>query len=640
MNCQLLQLGPHKTSVERQQSQLRIFATTDLHVHLIPYDYFRDRPSQRVGLTQTAGLLREMRAEVANSVLLDNGDFLQGNPLSDVIAAHKLFGKGKPHPAISAMNTLRYDAGTLGNHEFNYGLDFLDLALSEADFPLVSCNVTRRGHNNEAEDEPLVPPFALIEREMVMNDGSLQKLRIGVIGFAPPQLTQWDRHLLHGRVETTDIVISALKYVPKLKEAGADIVIALCHSGIGPESHTIGMENAAVPLAAIEGIDVVLAGHTHMVFPGPEIAASSVIDPQAGTLHGKPTVMAGFYGSHLGVIDLTMLHDNDTWQIMGHTSRAEPVLVKAEGKATALRTAPDDQLLSKINHAHQATLSHIRRPIGVTTGDLHSYFSMVAPDACLQILADAQREFAIKQLRGTEFDDRPILSAMAPFKAGGRAGPENYIDIPAGPLTLRSAAELYPFPNTLCILDISGLQVIDWLERSAAAFCKIEPGEVTQNLLDFRAPSYCFDVLQGLTYQIDPTQPPRYNVDGELMNPQAQRVSDIRYHGTLIEPDQHFLVVSNSYRAGGGGKFQSAISAKLIGNIPTNSRDILIDYIRDRPSITPHAPQIWRFATLPNTKAIFRTGPGACAHTYPAHSRHLGTGLNGFEMFELDFDPS
>ena len=122
-----------------------------------------------------------------------------------------------------------------------------------------------------------------------------------------------------------------------MRAAGADVIIALCHSGIGGEAHTPGMENAAIPLAGIDGIDVVLTGHTHEQFPGHDRAANDVVDPVAGTLHGKPAVMAGFYGNRLGMVDLHLRWENGAW----HIARYRVTLEKGEDEAPQTKPLRD-----------------------------------------------------------------------------------------------------------------------------------------------------------------------------------------------------------------------------------------------------------------------------------------------------------
>ena len=205
--------------------RLRILATSDLHANVLPYDYYRDRPDDTVGLARTASLIRGARAEVRNSVLVDNGDLIQGSPLGDYIAYRKGVKAGEVHPIFAGMNLLDYLCATPGNHEFNYGLSFLGFSLSGAKIPFVCANAVK------ADGTPLLKPWMVFDREVEDEAGGRQRLRIGVIGFLPPQIVQWDRDHLAGKLGTTDIVEAAERHMPDLSRQ-SDIVVALCHSGI------------------------------------------------------------------------------------------------------------------------------------------------------------------------------------------------------------------------------------------------------------------------------------------------------------------------------------------------------------------------------------------------------------------------
>lgn len=624
------------------QSHLRILQTTDLHAHLLPYDYFADRPAPHMGLARTGSLIERLRGAFPNCLLFDNGDFLQGNPLSDWIAHQSGFASGDLHPVIAAMNALGYDGGTLGNHEFNYGLPFLEAVLERAAFPVVCANIRIRDRaaSGPGPLRAIVPPAALLDRSLTMADGSRREIRIGIAGFAPPQIEDWERVHLEGRVEAEDIVQAARREVPRLRAAGADIVIALSHSGIGPERHRRGMENAAVPLAAVPGIDAVLAGHTHQVFPGQDLPRGPAVDPDAGTLHGKPAVMAGFFGRHVGVIDLLLEHGPGGWSLRAHAARVEPVATPRRDGSLRNRVGIDRRVLAEARRTHAIVLDLIRRPVGRSAAPLQSHFALVAPDATLQVVADAQRAQAQAALEGTQWAHLPLLSAAAPYKAGGLGGAGNYVDIPAGDLLLRHAAELYLYPNSLCVVQVTGADLQDWLERAAGSFARLHPGRRRQPLLDPAFPSYNFDVIDGLLYAIDPSRPARYLSEGGPPEPQAGRVRDLRRaDGTPVRPTDRFLVVTNSFRAGGGGNFAGARRGRIVHISSSGTRDAVLAHIRATGVLQPEARPTWRFAPLPGTSAQFDSGPGAPHHLASVTERrirHDGPAPSGFERFTID----
>ena len=274
----LIALHPFSARAAAGQVHLRVMETTDLHVHVFPYDYYGDRPVDTVGLARTASHIADIRAEATNSLLVDNGDLIQGNPMGDYIAYERGMSDGDMHPIVEAMNVVGFDAATIGNHEFNYGLDFLKKSTAGANFPWVLANVATKQGAGPRDDTTLYQPYVILDRTVVDGSGAEHTLKIGLIGFTPPQIMNWDRRHLEGNVEVRDIVKTAEAFVPEMKEAGADIIIALSHSGIGPESGDM-LENASVPLAGVDGVDAIVTGHHHLVFPGPKYETTSEIAP-------------------------------------------------------------------------------------------------------------------------------------------------------------------------------------------------------------------------------------------------------------------------------------------------------------------------------------------------------------------------
>ncbi|RTL61142.1 MAG: bifunctional 2',3'-cyclic-nucleotide 2'-phosphodiesterase/3'-nucleotidase, partial [Hyphomicrobiales bacterium] len=469
---------------------LRILATSDIHMFVLDWDYYRARPDPTVGLAKLADLIRIARAEVANTVLLDNGDFLQGNPLADLAVAQIKSDPAMRHPLVEIMGDLGFDAIGLGNHEFNYGLDALQTALRSASFPVVCANIARLDGG-----DPIALETTVLQRPVTDTEGRSHDLRIGIIGFVPPQIMVWDRARLQGRLSASDIVLTAQRLVPALRQS-CDVLIALSHSGIRGGPWSEGQENASFHLAAVPGIDAIITGHSHLVFPGPTFSGIEGLDTVAGTLQGVPAVMPGFWGSHLGIIDLTLQREGASWHVTG-TSTATRSIYRREGQQVISLAQTNEAVARRIQSAHSATLKWVEEPLGSTRVALHSFFVWAGFDPCTRLVNDAQLAYA-RPFMAQQFPGLPILSAAAPFRTGYT--PDSFVDIEPGPVSLRQIADIYIYSsNTVVAVKLKGAEVIEWLEASARVFNRIELGkDGPQPLLDRKVPSYNFDLICGL----------------------------------------------------------------------------------------------------------------------------------------------
>jgi len=611
--------------------RLRLLETSDLHVFIYDYDYYRDRPDETVGLAKTAGLITQARAQAKNSLLFDNGDIIQGSPLGDYMADRRGIQPGQIHPMFRAMNLLGYDAATLGNHEFNYGLDFLEKSLAGAGFPFVCANLDHEGGAS------FLPPSLVLTRDFVAEDGSRHTLKIGIIGFLPPQIMVWDQSHLAGKVTTTGIVEAAARHVPALR-AKSDIVIALCHSGISTAPRIGGEEHAAFHLAQIPGIDAIFTGHAHRVFPGPDYAGPPGVDAVRGTLNGVPAVMPGFWGSHLGVIDLVLQQRGGRWHVADFAVEARPIYRREATAVVSLATS-DPRLLAAASPEQQATLAYMSEPIGRTEAAITSFFALVGDDPSVELVNRAQLWYAAPLIAATRHAGLPLLSAAAPFKAGGAPGPGNFTEIKAGAITLRDVADLYLYPNTVRAVRVTGAQVKEWLERAASVFNCIDPaGADLQPLVAPTVPSYDFDVIKGVTYAIDVTRPARYDGAGRLSDGASGRIVDLRHGDAPIDLGQEFIVVTNNYRAAGGGHFPGLDGSTIVLEAPDTNREAIQRYIAAQGTVTPTTVGTWRFAAPARTLAVsFDSAPNADLYLPAGNSiRRIGPTEAGFLRLAVD----
>ena len=607
------------TAAGAQQLRLRLLGTTDIHVNLLSHDYYQDKPTEEFGLVRTAMLVHTARAEAPNHLLFDNGDLLQGSPLGDYVARIKPLQPGQVHPAYKLMNALRYDAANIGNHEFNYGLPYLKQALTGASFPYVNANIVVDDGKTEAAApgtaetrNNVFMPYVVLQRMFKDESGAEQLLRIGVIGFVPPQVMQWDRQHLRGQVLARDIVQSAREWVPRMKAAGADIVVAIPHSGFERGETVMFAENTVARLAEVPGIDAILFGHSHGEFPGRFFNSHSKVDLQRGTINGVPAAMPGAWGSHLAVIDLVLSKTDGRWKVSDGRAELRAVYDRVARKPLV---QPDTALSALVLAEHEGTREYLRSQVAISSTPIHSYFAQVADDPSVQLVSQAQLAYARRALAGTPHEQLPLLSAAAPFKTGGRQGHTYYTDIPAGPLLVRHVADLYVYPNTVQVVRLTGAQVREWLEMSAGAFNRIDPaGPAEQNLINSAFPSFNFDTLDGLSYRIDVTQPARYDRGGKLLAPGARRITQLRHNGQPLADDAVFAVVTNNYRASGGGNFPALDGSATVLQLPDENREALLQYLKDAQRVDAAADGNWSVLPVPSVKLRFTSGAGGIAH--------------------------
>ena len=593
--------------------KLRILETTDVHMNLLNYDYYQDRVTHEYGLAKTITLIKAARAEAKNSLLLDNGDLIQGSPLGDLVARIKPLAAGQVHPAYKVMNQVGYDAANIGNHEFNYGLPFLRQAIAGANFPYVNANVRVASAGVEPMKAPFAfTPYVILERRFVDEAGAPQTLKVGVIGFVPPQIMLWDKGHLEGKVVTTDILETAQALVPKMRAEGAQLVIAVPHSGFERGDTPRFAENSVARLSEVPGIDAILFGHSHGEFPSKAFASYPKVDLARGTINNVPAVMPGRWGDHLGVIDLVLEPAGRGWKVKDSRAEIRPIWDRTNRKPLV---DADPLVAAAIGAEHQGTLDSVRGAVAQTTAPIHSYFAQVADDPSVQVVSQAQLAYAKRALQGTEYEKLPLLSAAAPFKTGGRQGFSYYTDVAAGPIAVRNVADLYIYPNTIKAVKISGATVREWLEMSAQAFNRIDPaGAPDQPLVNAAFPSFNFDTLDGVTYRIDVTQPARSDRDGKLVNPQARRIIDLRYQGRPVDDGAAFIVVTNNYRAGGGGNFPGLDGKNIVMDAPDENREALVDYLASAKQFNPSADGNWSVQAVPGIKLRFVSGAGGMAH--------------------------
>ncbi|WP_299442524.1 bifunctional UDP-sugar hydrolase/5'-nucleotidase [uncultured Phycicoccus sp.] len=552
--------GPGKTF------RLTVLGTADLHGNVYNWNYFANRAysdsrGNEIGAAKAATLVKAVRQErgAASCITLDAGDTIQGTPLAYYYAKVDPITGGSEHPMATAMNALGYDAAALGNHEYNYGLDTLRAFEDQCDFPLLSANSV-----DWDTGEPVFPPY-LLKRVKIPGD---QPITVGILGLVTPGVAIWDAAHVEGRVRFPGIVEQARVMVPRMKAAGADVVVVSCHSG-STTSSSYGdalpyPENASRLLAEqVPDIDAILVGHAHVEIPELKVT---------NTATGRDVLLSEplYWGMRVTVMDLDLVKVRGRWSV-------------ASSGATTLNanTVPEDaEIAALVRPAHEKVLTYVNSVIGTCTEAMSAATSRYEDTAAMDFVNLVQAQAVQDALAGTQPADLPVLSISAPFNKGAA--------IPQGEVTVRDVAGLYIYDNTLFGVTLTGAQVKDYLEKSATYFQQVSsagpfpPDRVTNAVTPTApggTPDYNYDILGGLdaplTYDIDIAQAP------------GGRITGLAYDGAPVADTDEFVIAINNYRQSGGGSFPHVKDAPVVYNRQVEIRQLLIDWVTERGEIDP-----------------------------------------------------
>lgn len=624
--------------------KVALLETTDLHQNILSYDYYGLKADTSLGLERTATLISAARAENPNNVLLDDGDVIQGTLLGDYQALEAPVTCSGTLAVHKVMNALKYDGAGVGNHEFNYGLNFLSQITNTdfgvegvqkgsncgaPNFPVVLSNVV-----GVTSQKPIFNPYSILPKQFtaIKPDGSSMNVRlnVGIMGFVPPQVMDWDQKHLAGKVMVNGVQESSIKYVPELRSKGADLIVALSHGGLDASPYSPKMENGSLHLANT-GIDALMLGHAHLIFPkaketgGPVLDGSLTADklPQVdainGFVNGVPAVMAQSWGRRLGIIQMTLIYQSGKWVVQKEKTKVEARGFKYTDGTSIV--AADPSIAPLVDAEHKATLAYATQALGTTTDfEMSAFFALVGDVSAIQIVNQAQiayvKSFIAASTDATiaSYKSIPVISCSAPFKAG-RNGPTDFTDVaptatvatPFG-LQVRHPGDLYLYGNNnLQAVKIKGSDLKNWLETAATQFGKIDPALTTeQDLVPSYSTIYNYDVFfaenNALKYQIDVTKAV------------GSRIVNLTYMDKAIADGDDFIVATNDYRAGGGGKVPGIDGSKTIIKSPDANQAVVSNYLKKQGKITAAAngaAQSWSFVKVATQgPVILRSAPG------------------------------
>src|SRR5215475_2708423 len=519
--------------------QITILGTTDLHGNIDPVDYYTNKPDNR-GIAKIATLIKRIRKEEPNVVLIDSGDTIQGSPLESY---HGRKNNKPPDPMMLVMNSLNYDSMTVGNHEYNFGLKVLEKARSEAKFPWLSANTY-----DKATNQPHYKPYIVKE---------VAGVKIGVLGLTTPGVPNWDNPPNYAGLEFHEPVAEARKWVSILREQEkVDVVVIAMHMGLGEDLRTgevslgqVPHENEAIAIAKeVPGVDVIFMGHTHRDVPSVYI-------------NGVLLTQANYWGRQLARADLYLQKAGTGWRMYAKSARTIPADDRVE---------PDPEIVKLAEPYDQETQGWLSRVIGQSPEESTAREARFRDTAILDLIQKVQ-------LGAGKAD----VSMVASFN--------DQAHIAKGPVSVRDIAGLYVYENTLAVLEVTGQQLKDALEHSAKYFKTYEPGNPASDLVDEKIPAYNFDIAEGVTYDLD------------ISKPIGQRIQNLRFHGQPLSPSKKLKLATNNYRVNGGVGYDMYKNAPVVYRSSEEIRELIIDWVERNKTIPVKPDNNWRL--VPNDQS-------------------------------------
>ena len=513
--------------------QITILGTTDLHGNINAIDYYTNKPDNR-GLAKIATLIKRIRKEQPNTLLIDSGDTIQGSPLESV---HGRKNNQPPDPMMLAMNSLNYDAMTVGNHEYNFGLKVLEKARSEAKFPWMSANTY-----DVAKAKPHYQPYIVKE---------IAGVRVGVLGLTTPGVPNWDNPPNYAGLVFHEPLAEARKWVPILRDKEkCDVVAIAMHMGLEEDLRSgevnpgqVPHENEAIAIAKeVPGVDVIFMGHTHREVPSLYV-------------NGVLLTQANFWGKHLARADLYLQKSAlGSWRVYAKSART---------LAADDRVEPDPEVVKLAEPYDKETQDWLTRVIGQSTEELTAKDARFRDTAILDLIQKVQLEAG-----------KADVSMVASFNSEAR--------IAKGPVSVRDIAGLYVYENTLAVLEVTGEQLKDALEHSAKYFKTYVPGKPAADLIDEKIPAYNFDIAEGVTYDLD------------ISKPIGQRIQNLRFHGQPLSPTRKLRLATNNYRVNGGGGYTMYKNAPVVYRSSQEIREMIIDWVERNKTVPVKPNNNWR----------------------------------------------
>jgi 2',3'-cyclic-nucleotide 2'-phosphodiesterase/3'-nucleotidase len=517
-----------------ERVQITILGTTDLHGNILPVDYYTNKSDNR-GFAKVATLIRRVRKEQPNTLLIDSGDTIQGSPLASF---HSRKNNVRSDPMMLVMSSLNYDAMAVGNHEYNFGLKVLEKARGEAKFPWLSANTYEKGTQRTHYKPYIVKDVAGV--------------KIGIIGLTTPGVPYWDNPPNYAGLEFREPVAEARKWVAAVRtQEKVDVVVIAMHMGLGEDLRTgevgpgqVPHENSAIAIAQnVPGVDVIFMGHTHRDVPSLYI-------------NGVLLTQANHWGRHLARADLYLQKAPTGWRVYAKSARTIPADDRVE---------PDPEVVKLAEPYDRQTQEWLERVVAQSPQDLTAEEARFRDTAILDLIQKVQIDAG-----------KADVSMVASFNQNAR--------IAKGPVSVRDVAELYVYENTLVVLEVTGQQLKEALEHSAKYYNTFEPGsgKTPRDLINDKIPAYNFDIAEGVTYDLD------------LTKPLGSRIQNLRFKGQPLSMTRKLRLATNNYRVNGGGGYTMYKNAPVVHRSSEEIRELIVDWMEKHKTIPTEPNNNWR----------------------------------------------
>ncbi|HWO74903.1 MAG TPA: bifunctional UDP-sugar hydrolase/5'-nucleotidase [Bacillus sp. (in: firmicutes)] len=521
----------------REQINLTILETSDVHGNILPINYGTNEETA-LGLAKIATVIKKEKDPNPYTLVIDNGDLIQGTPLT----YHYIrFANQLPNPMIKILNTLQYDAGVIGNHEFNYGMKVLNQAVHESSFPWLSCNIVHK-----ATKEPYFGKPYIIKS---FPNG----LKVAVLGVTTHYIPNWENPNHISELAFEDALQSTKKWVAYLRDHEQfDVLVVSYHGGFEKEIETgkttepLTGENQAYEICqTIQGIDILLTGHQHRT-----IAVDS--------LNGVTVVQPSFNGKGLGKITISLEKHGESWVV--RDKQADVIMMDD--------IETDQEIIGLAQEYEENTQKWLDQPIGIIEGDMSIQDPMkvrIEEHPLIEFINKVQMDAADANISNT-----------ALFNNSSRGF--------SSKVTMRDIVSNYIYPNTLTVLQISGDDIKAALEQSATYFQLSSDGRITVNP-NFSEPKpqhYNYDMWEGIHYIID------------VSEPEGNRIKELTCNGEPIDPAGLYEVVMNNYRAGGGGEYTMFKNKPVIKEVQTDMTELLANYFLKHKTVRAEVNHNWK----------------------------------------------